>query len=151
MTTDFSKLEGWKGQDLPDGVQALIITRKFAAACAVMAGNFQQVYEECVKLLDGCDGNEVAARLQNHPFYMGVMEELAWHLGKFPPTELYRKNAQELFDLVRGDNTDAIMHLCFAMWVTDGADLPDGLIEVVQKVEEADEQNLLDDLTGEEE
>lgn len=151
MAQDFSKLEGWKGQDLPDGVQALIITRKFAAACAVMAGNFQQVYEECVKLLNGCEPSEVAERLQTRPFYRGVMEKLAWNIENVPDQHLYRANAQELFDLVRGDNTDAVMHLCFALWVTDGADLPDGLIEVVQKVEEADEQNLLDDLTGEEE
>lgn len=148
---DFSKLEGWKGEDLPDGVQGLIVTRKFAAACAVMAGNLNQVYQEISAMMDGCDASEVSQRLNQHPFYRAVMEKLAHGLDNGYWEDMYRYNAKELYDQVRDFNTSCIMSLAFALWVTDGADIPDGLIEVVKKVEEADKQNLLNDLTGEEE
>lgn len=142
MTTDYSQLKGWRGDDLPDGVQALIVMRNFAAACAVIAGNFQQVAREVQVMLDGCDASELSERLQQYPFYRGVMERLALMLESDPVwggvSDLYRYDAKTLMDLVRGSNTDAIIYLTNAMWVIDGAELPEGLIEVVQKVE-ADE------------
>lgn len=144
--TDYSSKLGWQGEDLPEGIQGLILMRKFASACAVMAGNFQKTYEEVTRLLDECDAHEISERLQLHPFYRAVMERLAMILDD-PEYELYRLNAQQLYDLVRGSTSDTIIYLTFAMWVTDGADLPDGLLELVKKVEEADELGLIDDLT----
>ena len=152
MTTDYSSKIGWQGEDLPDAVQGLILMRKFAAACAVMAGNFQQTYEEVTRLLNGCEPQEVSQRLQLHPFYRAVVERLSDALiDEDSSLQLYRLNAQELYELVRGSTSDTIIYLVFAMWVTDGADLPPGLMELVKKVEEADELGLIPDLTDDSE
>lgn len=153
LQTDYSQQLGWQGEDLPEGVQGLIVMRKFSASVAVIGGNFQRLYEEITRLLDGCSPEQISTRLQEHPFYRAVMERLEEMVLSGETTTLYRSNAQQLYEMVRGDNTNAIIDLCFAMWVADGADLPEGLLELVKGVEEADDLgiDLTDDQGDEEE
>lgn len=151
MDVDYSKMEGWSGDDLPDAAVALIVVRKFYSATSAMAAHAVRLQKEIEQLISNCPPQEVTERLQSHSFFCVVMNRLAEQLESVDNNQLYRRTAQALYEEVRNTNADSIIALALAMWVTDGATFPDGLVSLVERVEEADELGLDIDLTGEEE
>lgn len=133
--TDYSQMKGWQGEPLPHGAQGMIVLRKFWSACTVMAANFQKVADEADHIINNNPPEAIAETLGQHPFFMLVMEGLAAEVED-EGQHLYQMNAQELYELVRGFNTSAVLSLCFALWVTDGAEIPEEYIEAAKKVEE---------------
>lgn len=128
----------WTGPELPDGVKALISARMFSKACAVMMKrfneDFQQVMQAIVMVKD--QPQRIPEALSSVEVYEGVMHRIA----EQDDDDLYRMEADDLYRAVGTSLSEALMLLTIAMWVTDGADLPEGLIEAVEEMELDEEE-----------
>lgn len=139
MSSDPYEMQGWQGEEIPLEAQALILMRKYRAAVQVVHHQTMLLDREVNRLLEGADGAEIAEKLQQHPFFIRVMSKLHDSHEKFGDRS-YRRNAGEIMDEVRDELEDMITWMSIGLWIMDGAEFPEGLLDMYREEPLPDEE-----------
>ena len=125
-----------KEEDLPDSVQAIIFTRHFEDAIKMGFENFTDIArstmvsrESAEDMLDSLDKNSV---------FVHVGNLLADELDS--GTDFSRMSYETHVDEARDSISKSIIHMAFALWCADGADLPQEIIDIANKVESGEDE-----------
>lgn len=137
---------GWQGREIPLEIQALVIAKKFRAAVSMAAANVHRLHQTVEELFaDDPDAGLVMDRLQKHPFFQRTMNKLVDSHDEFTDRS-FRLTARNLFDESRDELEDMIVWMSIGLWVLDGAEFPEGIMD-----DEADEPISMEKLLDEEE
>lgn len=144
MNDDILSKEGWKGEELPVGAQGVLVTRYFSRAVEVMTGNMLRLRDDMRGLLNRSDNPlEISRAMEQNPLYAAVISLIADREDE--NDAIFRLNARDLFYEVRQANAQALLNLSIAMWVADGAELPQEIIDLAKRQQQQDDLDQLDE------
>lgn len=135
--SDTSKMI-YEGPELNNKVMAMILTRKFDSAVAVLAGRTGNDKTEVWTKLSQIEQepHKKPDMLMSCGSFVSALNELA----EMPDDSLFRgPSAFELYNLVSKKLSEAAVALCAALWLHEGAYLPDGLVELLTDAPDEEE------------
>lgn len=129
MTLNLEDKPGWAGPTLPIEVQALILMKKYRSAVAIVAANALRLHKQVEELLEGVEeGGLVAEKLNHDSYFYRLVKKLQENEETFGDAS-FRMNSARLFEEATDEMEDMITWMAMGLWVFDGAELPDGLLE----------------------
>lgn len=136
-----SDMPGWEGPEIPLEMQALTLMKYYRKAVALCAANMTGLYKRVEETVGRAEEiGQVTKALEDDPVYMRLLGKLAMNHDEFRDSA-FRSSAALLEAEVVDEMDDMITWMAFTLWVRDGAEFPDWMLEAHGlPVPEADEE-----------